>query len=301
MTNVRTLAAAPGGVAVTGTGARLEWLVGRAVPYDTVTDIGPFTEEIAPGTFAESLRAVPALPLHVFHGDVPGQSDATPWPIGVAAEWGDRLDGLYGRWRLDSTPEAQDAARRAERGMLRFLSIRFQPDELSAQWTLGRAGVKDHVRWTRARLISTSLVSAPAYAGAMVDDVRSMPGQADRVAVEALDQVRGLAVDLGSAHVLGAITGAPVDMTVAVGLVRSAIASCGATAAVPELQALAGAMSRAGRGGLAVNLARTAGCIDRDLVEPALRDAHKNRWRDLLPAGDPGPAVPVRRSRRRRG
>jgi len=274
-------------------------LSGRAVPYNEPTDIGPFIEEIAPGTFRESLQKASTLPLHLFHGDVPGQSDSTPWPIGLAATWDDRRDGLYGKWLLDTTDEAQDAAQRVDRGMLRFMSIRFQPDQQGAVWTRGRVGAKDHVRWTKGRLVSVSLVSAPAYPGALVTDVRSLDA-AEHTA--ALDAVRCLAIELGNAHVVNAITGTPGQMRLACNLVYTAVASLGGTAAGPHLADLAASMYDTDPGS-ALNVARAAQCLEPGRITTELRDAHKQRWHTLVASSTPAARTTPRASttpRRRR-
>jgi HK97 family phage prohead protease len=142
------------------------------VPYNTPTELGTFTEEIMPGTFARSIKQdATSLPLHLFHGDITGQSPSTPWPIGVAHEWRDAPDGLHGVWRLDGGPEAQKAARMAKDGMLPYLSVRFQPhpNKTDIRYNADRP----HLIRRQARLVSTSLVSTPAYQGAGVDWVRS--------------------------------------------------------------------------------------------------------------------------------
>jgi hypothetical protein len=152
----------------------LRKLAGRAVPYNAPTDLGTFTEEIATGAFAKSIReAARSLPLHLFHGDLPkaGGSDATPWPIGMASEWRERPDGLHGVWDLDDHPDAQRAARMARDGQLPYLSVRFSP--LPNKTELRYNGDRPHMIRREARLVSTSLVSTPAYLGAQVDWVRS--------------------------------------------------------------------------------------------------------------------------------
>jgi HK97 family phage prohead protease len=154
----------------------LSMLAGRAVPYNTRTELNGFSEEIAPGTFARSIKQdAVSLPLHLFHGDAPelGGNPMTPWPIGIAHEWRDRPDGLHGVWRLDQGEEAQRAARMARDGMLPYLSVRFQavPNKTDIRYE----GERPHMIRRQARLVSTSLVSTPAYREAGVDWVRSAP------------------------------------------------------------------------------------------------------------------------------
>lgn len=153
----------------------LRKIAGRAVPYNTPTNLGTFSEEIAPGTFTRSIKQDGMkLPLHLFHGDSPreGGSPVTPWPIGMASEWREQPDGLYGVWTLDEHPEAQRAARMARDGMLPYLSIRFNPFPNKTDIRYG-ADDRPHLIRRQGRLVSTSLVSTPAYLDATVDWVRS--------------------------------------------------------------------------------------------------------------------------------
>lgn len=142
-----------------------------AVPYNVSADIGWFTEEFAPGSLAKSIKeSARALPLLLFH-------DAQSFPIGVAREWDEKPDGLYGTWELTESEVAQRAAKLARDGVLNFMSIRFAP--IRSEWTYAEdfnpdvTGGKDHVRRTEARLVETSLVSTPAYNGAAVQWVRT--------------------------------------------------------------------------------------------------------------------------------
>lgn len=150
----------------------LSMLSGRAVPYGESADIGWFLEEFAPGSLAKSIKeAARALPLLMFH-------DSNAFPIGAASSWEERSDGLWGVWRLDKGETAQRAAQLAKDELLSFMSIRFAP--IRSTWTyaddfnpdLGPE-FKDRVVRHEARLLETSLVSTPAYAGAAVEWVRS--------------------------------------------------------------------------------------------------------------------------------
>jgi HK97 family phage prohead protease len=150
----------------------LKTLAGRAVPYDTDTDIGWFIERMQYGVFKKSItEAARSLPLLLFHNDA-------ALPVGVVREWSEKRDGLDGVWNIDSRPEAQEAARLAKpddqgRSMLGYLSVRFLP--IQSQWTYATApGEPDRVLRTEARLVETSLVSTPAYTGSKVEWVRSM-------------------------------------------------------------------------------------------------------------------------------
>jgi HK97 family phage prohead protease len=155
----------------TGGRAVLTHLEGRAVPYDTWANVGPYMEQFRPGAFAKSIRERPALPLMLFHG----RDDI--WPIGLAEKWSSQPDGLYGTWKLNGSANAQRAGQMARSGELGFLSIGFvairSAPEQVADYNpdLG----EDHMdRMTRieARLVETSIVPTPAYADAVVTQVR---------------------------------------------------------------------------------------------------------------------------------
>lgn len=291
--------AARADLATEQTGQLLTRITGRALPYSTPTLIqapppfGEFTEEFAPGAFADSLRTASNLPLLVQHD---------PFAIvGVAAAWDDRPDGLYGDWRVDSGADAQESARLVEAGMLPFLSVRFMADDADpaqSRWSV-RNGLR-HVERLRARLVEVSLTVVPAYPTATVTEIRSAASQADAAARD----VYRLALDLAHGDpdrgllVAAAITGTQHERSLAAGLVRSAIETYGATEAIHQLHDWADAARRTGRSATAVNLERAAACIDRDHLAPPLRDFHIARWRDLLPATPTVDTLPRRRRRR---
>ena len=151
---------------------RFTRIEGRAVPYNTWANVGPYLEQFKPGAFAKSIReTAAALPLMLFHG----RDDL--WPIGKAARWTSRDDGLYGTWELNDSPNAQRAAAMAKSGELGFLSIGFQDMqskmELAGDYNpmLG-ADHMDRITRVEARLVETSIVPTPAYADAQVTLVR---------------------------------------------------------------------------------------------------------------------------------
>lgn len=167
-------------------------LSGIAVPYGEAADIGFFTETHLAGSFAKSIKeAARSLPLHVFHDDMPGYSNDTSWPIGVASEWKDDGNALRGVWDLDDSEKAQRAAQLATpdvngNAMLGYMSIRFAP--IRSNWTRvddwdpdkGPA-FKDHVDRVESRLVSVALVTGPAFVKAAVEWVRAAmpPGRED--------------------------------------------------------------------------------------------------------------------------
>jgi HK97 family phage prohead protease len=158
------------------------FVAATAVPYNVPTLIGAFTESFLPGSLAKSINeAARSLPLHLMHDDM-----ATPgnigMPIGVAHEWKDDAARLYGVWKFDDDAKAQRARALATpdedgNAALGYMSIRFLPMRdkwrFAEQWDPTTPAGRDHVDHQEARLVSVSLVSAPAYVGATVDWVRS--------------------------------------------------------------------------------------------------------------------------------
>ena len=147
---------------------------GRAVPYDTWANVGPYLESFKPGAFKKSTgESARGLPLMLFHG----RDDL--WPIGVSTRWEDRPDGLWGRWKLNESAEAQRAAALAESGELAYLSIGFtpmgEPSVTPARDYNPELGDNylDRIYRTEARLVETSIVPTPAYAEAQVSLVRA--------------------------------------------------------------------------------------------------------------------------------
>jgi hypothetical protein len=168
---VRTFAALELRAQKTPAGAYTE-LTGRAVPYAEWANVGWYAEQWQQGALDKSIEeAARALPLLMFH-------DNQTWPVGAAAEWDSNGKGLDGRWSLDDSEEAQRAADLADKGMLTGMSIGFVP--LRASWEFvddwdPSLGLEHMDKCTReeARLVEVSLTPTPAYAGAVVDLVRS--------------------------------------------------------------------------------------------------------------------------------
>lgn len=161
-------------------------LSGIAVPYGVAADIGWFTETHLAGSLSKSIKeSARGLPLHAFHDDMTGQGEASSWPIGVASEWTEDANALRGVWDLDESDKAQRAAQLAtpdENGnsKMGYLSIRFAP--IRSIWTAAAdfnpdmgPEFKDHVDRVESRLVSVGLVTAPAFASAAVEWVRSAP------------------------------------------------------------------------------------------------------------------------------
>ena len=166
-----------------GAAGRFRFLEGVAVPYDTWADIGFFVEQHAAGSFERSTKGGGKnLPLLLFH-------DNRSWPVGHAEKW-THDGGLSGVWRLNDSNDAQTAAKLAEAGDLKGLSIGFAP--IRSDWKrvddyqpeLGPEH-KDRVTRLESRLLEVSLTPTPAFAGAQVALVRTAYTPGGRTEVEA--------------------------------------------------------------------------------------------------------------------
>ena len=146
---------------------------GKAVPYDTWANVGPYMESFKPDAFKKSISEMSRpLPLMLFHA----RDD--PWPIGQAVRWQSKPDGLHGVWQLNGSPNAQRAAELAASGDLGYLSIGFVPirstPEMAGDYNpaLGEDHM-DRMTRTEARLVETSIVPTPAYKDAQITLVRA--------------------------------------------------------------------------------------------------------------------------------
>lgn len=154
-------------------GRPFQYLEGRAVPYDTWADVGFFVEQHAFGSLERSTKSGSGkgLPLLLFH-------DNRNWPAGHAESWRHETDGLHGVWKLNDTPEAQQAARMADGGDLTGMSIGFAP--IRSKWQmvddwdpdLGPDHM-DRVTRLESRLVEVSITPTPAFEDAEITLVRT--------------------------------------------------------------------------------------------------------------------------------
>jgi HK97 family phage prohead protease len=156
-----------------GDGGRFVAIRGQAVPYGVWTNRGWFMESVAAGCFDKSIaEAAAGLPLLLFHDD-------ESLPIGLSTSWDSRKVGLYGEWSLDTRPEAQEAGRLADAGMLRWFSVGHSPvrsewDRVD-EWDPDRGPeYMDKLVRLEGRLLETSLLTTPAFASAQVEGVDRM-------------------------------------------------------------------------------------------------------------------------------
>jgi HK97 family phage prohead protease len=160
------------------------FLEGRAVPYETWTDVGGwFLEQFQAGAFERSTKgAGKGAPLLLFH-------DNRSWPIGHAERWSHDDGGMDGVWRLNGSPEAQRAAQAAEAGDLTGLSvgfgmIRYQYQD-AEDWAPGLGpDHMDRLTHYESRLHEVSVTPTPAYADAGVTLVRTAAKRQHELAVD---------------------------------------------------------------------------------------------------------------------
>jgi HK97 family phage prohead protease len=118
------------------------------------------------------------------------------WPIGHAEQWRHDDDGVYGVWRLNDSDDAQRAAKMADDGDLRGMSIGFQP-QVSEPPEIDE---DDRVRIVRkeSRLLEVSLTPTPVFDQAEVHCVRTAfvtPSPRRREVDEWWDELERLRVD----------------------------------------------------------------------------------------------------------
>ena len=131
---------------------------GMAVPYGTETMIGGVRESFAAGSF--DLDNVIGKPLAYRHGE----------PVGKITGAENREDGLYIDFDLVDTAQGRDAAVLARSGVIKGLSVGFNPIKSA----MNRA--KDAIQHTAANLLEVSLTPYPAYATAGVSSIREEEG-----------------------------------------------------------------------------------------------------------------------------
>jgi HK97 family phage prohead protease/HK97 family phage major capsid protein len=125
-------------------------VVGIAVPYNQVADIGSYQEKFAPG----AIRSVEDVKLFWQHSE----------PIGKILEGRDTEAGFEIRAMISDTPRGQEAYTLLQDGVINKFSVGFMPLEQTRDGSL--------VTRTLVDLKEVSLVSFPAFAGASVSEVR---------------------------------------------------------------------------------------------------------------------------------
>jgi len=135
-------------------------VVGIAVPYGQVADIGSYQEKFAPG----AIRSVEDVKLFWQHSE----------PIGKILEGRDTEAGFEIRAMISDTPRGQEAYTLLKDGVINKFSVGFMPVEQTRDGSL--------VTRTLVDLKEVSLVSFPAFQGASVAEVREESTVAEVVA-----------------------------------------------------------------------------------------------------------------------
>jgi len=135
-------------------------VVGIAVPYGQVADIGSYQEKFAPG----AIRSIEDVKLFWQHSE----------PIGKILEGRDTDAGFEIRAMISDTPRGQEAYTLLKDGVINKFSVGFMPLEQTRDGSL--------VTRTLVDLKEVSLVSFPAFQGANVAEVREESTVAEVVA-----------------------------------------------------------------------------------------------------------------------
>jgi HK97 family phage prohead protease len=135
-------------------------VVGIAVPYGQVADIGSYQEKFAPG----AIRSIEDVKLFWQHSE----------PIGKILEGRDTEAGFEIRAMISDTPRGQEAYTLLKDGVINKFSVGFMPLEQTREGSL--------VTRTLVDLKEVSLVSFPAFQGANVAEVREESTVAEVVA-----------------------------------------------------------------------------------------------------------------------
>jgi HK97 family phage prohead protease len=135
------------------------YIEGICVPYDRVTHrVGPTPEVFERGAFTAALATGARVKLTDYN------HSRQRVPVGYSEKLEERTQGLWGRFRLNMTPEGESARANALEGVYQGLSVGFV-----AKTHEMREGVR-HV--TAAHLDHVSLVEDPAYLEAEILAVR---------------------------------------------------------------------------------------------------------------------------------
>ena len=151
---------------------------GIILPYGVtarVSDGGPsYDEQFAPGAFARDIEArggdyrkVKFLYQHNYRE-----------PLGRAVELRDDAAGVFGAFRIANTTKGDEALELLREGVLDSFSVSFIPIDPAPTALIP---TDRPILRTKASLRETSLVTFPAYEGALVAGVRAIEPPADIV------------------------------------------------------------------------------------------------------------------------
>jgi len=174
------------------------YIEGLCVPYGKITHrAGPTPEQFERGAFAALLASGGRVKLTDYnHAE-------KRVPVGYSEALEDRPAGLWGRFRLNRTPEGTSAHANAAEGVYQGLSVGFIAKKAEM-----RGGVR-HV--LQAHLDHVSLVEDPAYSEAEILAVRSTGVDLEpfRALIAPPDALQGLDIEM------------PGSLTIAIAQLRS--------------------------------------------------------------------------------
>jgi HK97 family phage prohead protease len=150
-------------------------LVGRAVPYGVIADVGKFRERFVPGVFARQVGAMQYGQIKLY--DAHTDRMAGRHPIGKTVNLSEQPDGLYGEWKVHDTSAGDDALKLVKAGEVTGLSVGF-----TAKGAGSRKAGDGVLERVAAHLDHVALTHEPVYSDAQVLSVRArLPGlDADR-------------------------------------------------------------------------------------------------------------------------
>lgn len=153
-------------------------IVGIAVPYEQVADVGSYRESFAFGAFRAQIQETGVRGVRLKYGH---RRDLMP--LGAATELREEASGLHAEFRVSRTERGDEVLELVRDGVLDSLSVGFQAIRSKTR----SDGV---VMRTVARLMEVSVVDQPAYAGAAITATRDQAMRADDLR-SYLDSLRG--------------------------------------------------------------------------------------------------------------
>jgi len=136
-------------------------ITGVVVPFDSPTQIGDYTETFRRGAFARTIAERGSRVKLLFAHD-------TARPLGRAVSLVEEKRGLVGTFKVANTAAGNDALELVTSGAIDSFSVGFQP--VVDEWSRSR----DTVTRLSVKLLETSLVTLPAFEGALIESVRSL-------------------------------------------------------------------------------------------------------------------------------
>jgi uncharacterized protein len=153
-----------------GTGRTVHGIV---VPYGQEAEVADvvsgrvvrYRERFLPGAFERDLAARNGRPLKLLYQHDPNDL------LGVSIELREDAAGLYGAFKVSNTARGNDILELLRDGALDSFSVSFRPVTPGPKDPIPASGLVERVK---ASLRESSLVTFPAYAGALVAGLRGL-------------------------------------------------------------------------------------------------------------------------------